>query len=508
MSRRLVLSFRFLSPWFHGRGNGGEPEWPPSPLRAFQALVAAAARAGTLVASRAALAWLEKQPAPLIVAPEASESKTGYRLSVPHNAMDIVGKQWARGDEGNAAEHRTMKNVRPSRLPGDAVVHYAWPLADGDVSQADVLIAAARNVVALGWGQDLVVGDGEVGDDARLSELGASLKTWVPRGDGGLGLRTPVKDTLNALEHRHEAFLSRTSLADPTLRPPPALSTFATMGYARSDEQSMRPVATFTLMRLHEDRLRAFDTAPRGMVVAGMLRHAARVAAENAGWAAQRVGATVMGHGEGHESRLLLVPVPSVEFRGDGDRVGAIRRVLVYSTDPQSSDVSWTARALGGADLVDEKTGEIVAVLAAAFPSDRAFAHYLGKSATWTTVTPVVLPGHDDPGGLRERLRAVRDSGEQKLLLERLARRREALVRKALRQAGLGDELAFSAQIETRESGFLAGVERASRYAMPQHLAKSPRLHVRLTWPHAIRGPLCIGSGRFSGLGLFVHVKT
>ena len=39
MSRHLVLSFRFLSPWFHGRGDEGEPEWPPSPLRAFQALV-------------------------------------------------------------------------------------------------------------------------------------------------------------------------------------------------------------------------------------------------------------------------------------------------------------------------------------------------------------------------------------------------------------------------------------------------------------------------------------
>jgi len=38
------LSIRLLDGAFHGRGDGGEPEWPPSPLRAFQSLVCAAAR--------------------------------------------------------------------------------------------------------------------------------------------------------------------------------------------------------------------------------------------------------------------------------------------------------------------------------------------------------------------------------------------------------------------------------------------------------------------------------
>jgi CRISPR-associated protein Csb2 len=45
-----------------------------------------------------------------------------------------------------------------------------------------------------------------------------------------------------------------------------------------------------------------------------------------------------------------------------------------------------------------------------------------------------------------------------------------------------------------------------SRYAVPQHLASYPRLHVRLTWPRPVNGPLCIGSGRFSGLGLFAQM--
>lgn len=503
MSRHLVWSFRFLSPWFHGRGDEGAPEWPPSPLRALQAVVAASARAGRLESVRGALKWLEQRPAPLIIGPEAVASAVGYRLSVPHNAMDLVGKQWSRGDEGNAAEHRTMKNVRPHRLPEAAVVHYAWQL-DGDGEAPPELVAATRGVVALGWGVDLVVGDGAVVEGTRLAELSATLTVWEPRSDGRQELRTPTKGTLDDLERRHAAFLSRTSLSDPTLHPPAALAIFAITGYARADEARAVDVAGFTLMRVESDNFRAFDTARRGMAVAGMLRHAVRTAAERAGWDESRVLATVLGHGDDAGPRMLLVPVPSIEPRGVGaETVGAVRRVMVFSTDPRSTDTAWGARVLGGMDLVDEKTGEIQAVLAATSRGDRVLKRYLSESSTWATVTPMVLPGHDDPGGLRQKLHKATRAEDQRLLLDRLMKRRDALVRKALRHAGIGDELAFSACIETRETGFLAGVEKASRYAVPRHLAGSPRLHVKLTWQRKVAGPLCVGRGRFSGLGLF-----
>lgn len=507
MSRHLLLSFHFLSPWFHGRGDGGVPEWPPSPLRAFQAVVAAAARAGTLESTRDSLSYLEQLPAPLVVAPDAAESALGYRISVPHNAMDLVGKQWSAGREGNEAKHRALKNVRPYRLPEGTAVHYAWQLND-DASAAQALIAAVRNVVALGWGLDLVVGDGAVIEGERLAELAAKLKVWEPRSDGRLELRAPVEGTFVDLERRHAAFVSRTSLADPTLRPPPALSIFSVTKYARTDQQRAAAVASFALMRVESDNFRAFDTAGRGMAVSGMLRHAVRTAAVRAGWAEARVRATVLGHGDSGEARLLLVPVPSIEPRGGAtETVGAVRRVIVFSTDARSRDTAWAARALGGLDLIDESTGEVQAVLAATSPADRVLKRYVSESTTWATVTPVVLPGHDDPGGLRERLRRPKHGDDQRALLERLARRREALVRKALRQAGMGDDLAFSATIEMRDVGFLPGLEKASRYAVPSHLAKAPRIHVKLTWPLNVAGPICIGRGRFSGLGLLATVS-
>lgn len=508
MNRHLVLSFHFLSPWFHGRGDAGEPEWPPSPLRAVQAVVAAAARAGTPASARTALTWLEQRAAPLILAPEAIKCATGYRLSVPHNQMDLVARQWSRGSEGDAAKQRAMKNVRPHYLPDDAAVHYVWSL-DTDDSPAAALVAAVRHVVALGWGLDLVVGHGTIIDDAQLADLAAALTVWIPRNDGSQDLRTAVKGTLEDLERRHAAFLSRTSFADPTLHPPAAPSVFAITSYARANEPPVTHIAGFALMRVDSDNFRAFDTARRGKAVAGMLRHAVRTAAERAGWDPDRVNASVLGHGKGDEPRLLLVPVPSIEPRGNGgERVGAIRRVMLFSSDPHASDTFWAKRVLGGADLIDEKTGEIQAVLAATSRGDRVLGRYTGNSRSWVTVTPVVLPGHDDPGGLRDKLQKATCAEVQKSLLERLMQRREALVRKALLHAGLNSDLAASATIETRESGFIAGVESASRYAPPIHLATAPRLHIKLTFPHNVAGPLCVGSGRFSGLGLFVAVAT
>lgn len=527
MSDHLCLSFRFLSARFHGRGDEGVPEWPPSPLRAFQAMVAAAARTGTLEGTRPAFKWLEQRTPPIILAPKAELASVGYRLSVPHNAMDLVGRQWATGKEGDASKHRTMKDVRPHRLlPEDAplhAVHYLWDLPGLDSAEVPThaLVAAAKAVVALGWGLDLVVGDGALISGVERAALATPEveplpEAWEPRDDAAVQLRTPRCGSLADLERRHDAFSRRTSLAGPTLRPPPAISVFDVTGYARQGEPVRPRVAVFTLMQPTADRMRRFDTTRKGMVVAGMVRHAVSTAAERAGWNAERIRGTVLGHGETRGEtpraplgpRFLLLPIPSIEVRqGRGDVVTGIRRLLVTSTELRSMDVDWAGRSLGGEDLIDEKTGEVVAVLAPGSRHERTFERYVGVARCWATVTPVVLPGLDDPGGLYDRLRRVKNALEQKQLLERLARRREALVRKALRHAGLPDALVFEAAIETRTTGFFAGTDRADRYAVPQHLRSFPRLHVQLRWQYDVTGPICVGRGRFSGLGLFATIQ-
>src|SRR6185312_7609630 len=85
----LCATITFLGEEFHGRRDGGEPEWPPSPLRLFQALVAAARWRDEFDAvAGPALRWLEGAGSPVIVALEGRPGAP-YRLSVPNNAMDL-----------------------------------------------------------------------------------------------------------------------------------------------------------------------------------------------------------------------------------------------------------------------------------------------------------------------------------------------------------------------------------------------------------------------------------
>ena len=128
MVKTLCVSVRFTQPYFHGRGDGGEPEWPPSPLRLFQALTATATPGlqeyhdEERVAQ--ALRWLESQEPPTIVTLPGINGGSKYRLYVPDNTGDLAAGTWSRGDTTKAIR-RTEKDVCPVQLPSEAV-HYVF----------------------------------------------------------------------------------------------------------------------------------------------------------------------------------------------------------------------------------------------------------------------------------------------------------------------------------------------------------------------------------------------
>ena len=210
------------------------------------------------------------------------------------------------------------------------------------------------------------------------------------------------------------------------------------------------------------------------------------------------------------------LPLPSIEPRGPGKPtvVGRIRRVLVTSfADDCESEIGWARRALSNQALVEENSKEAVALLSLIPETDSVVRNYAQRSSSWITVTPVVLPGYDDPDHLRRRTKNDKLSPEQqRRVLDRLSNRIDGLLRKAMRQARILDELAQHAEIEWRAAGFLPGTDLASRYGVPDYLKRFPRLHVRIEWrdaygkPVQIPGPICIGGGRYFGLGLFVPV--
>jgi CRISPR-associated protein Csb2 len=530
----LCISIRFLDGAFHGRADYGEPEWPPSPLRVFQAIVAAAAarwneRRGVHYAA-AALRWFEQLKSPIIITPPLkSITAQGYRLYVPDNVGDLVGKSWSRGGEGSIADYRTEKTVRPTLFQDDQALHYLWPLSEaakGFAEHREILFTGVRSIAYVGWGVDLVVADASV-----LNELGAAAlkgRRYFPTDeDAGCSLRVPRAGTLDDLENRHTAFLNRVS--GDGFAPVPPLAAYGVTNYRSEDEASRSPRAVFALRQPDDSGFRPFDTARRGLHVVGMLRHAASRLefSRSIGLNEDEIRRMVLGHGERNgeqhqpvqSARFVFLPLPSIEWRGDKKKlsIGGIRRAAVtISGDIDRELFRRFTQQFAGRELIDEKLNEPIALLARQPETDGAIQAYFESALTWATVTPVILPGYDDPRKLRQKLRPENGkkltAEEKSALLQKLDKRIEFLLRKAIRQAGFSDGLAQYAELEWRNAGFLAGTELASRYAVPDQHRRHRRLHVRITWrdhcgaPVKASGPICIGGGRFSGLGLFVPV--
>jgi CRISPR-associated protein Csb2 len=497
----------------------------------FQSLVAAAAARGLpsgLDGSpfQAALMWLERQKPPQIIAPEGHQGQP-YRLSVPNNAMDIVANAWCRDNysntgDANPATHRTMKTVCPTWVADNSAIYYLWPLEEPESAEARALAEAARSVVALGWGVDLVAGHCEI----LTEEMAAALpgERWLPgRGGTGFSLRAPVQGTLADLTRRHRDFLAR--LKDGVFNPPPPLSAYAVVPYRRAQDAPSWSGTAFSLLKTDTSGFRPFDTARQALSVVGMTRHAVQKAARADGWQESDINSIILGHG-GEEPRhknmpvgprrFAYLPLPSLESRGAGMArvVGPVRRMLLFSFDESmEKEMAWARRVLPDQELISEDTKLPMATMALLPRSDPVVKSYTRESSSWATVTPVVLPGYDDPAHYRRRLAQDISADEQQHLLGLLERRIDKLLRKALINSGFSSELAFNADLDWRKVGFQRGCELADRYGVPDHLRCYPRYHVRLVWRNTqgkalpLPGPVCIGAGRFYGLGLFSAVE-
>lgn len=527
MADNLCISIRFLDGAFHGRADQGEPEWPPSPLRLYQAIVAASAarwneRRG-LRHAEAALRWLETLPPPTIVAPQARLAQ-GYRLYVPDNAGDLVGRSLSRGGGDSMANYRTEKSVRPMVFQAEGAVHYLWSLADlppGIEGYRDILFEAVHAITHIGWGVDLVVAHAAeiTADDTKA----LSGQEWLPSDQGGSReLRTPRSGTLDDLNQRHAAFLNRVS--GDGFAPVPPLSVFGITGYRADNEPPQVSQAIFALRQPDDSGYRTFETTRRSLHVAGMMRHLASDPAllRSIGWTEEMARQVVLGHsgtrGDGTQSvegpRLAFIPLPSIEQRGDGkgSTVGPVRRVLVTQRgELPAGAFDRLLRRLQSSELIDENSNEVAAVLQRQATSGATYP-YLNPASTWATVTPVILPGYDDPRKLRHRLRegAERMTADEKAeVLRKLDQRIDSLLRKALRQSGFSELLVRHAELDWRNSGFWPGTALATGYAAGDQHRRYRKLHVKITWRDAtgqsieVPGPICIGGGKFTGMGLF-----
>lgn len=475
MSDALTITARFLQPYSHGRGEDGSAEWPPSPLRLFQALVAPALGFSPDEDHRRraieALRWLERRAPPEIIAPPAA-STAGYRLFVPDNVGDRVARSWASGRPADIADYRTEKDVQPVRLAAndDCAVHYVFRDVDGLPPHFEILRAMARRMTHLGWGVDLIVGDAAAGPVETAGER------WIPGRGGHRSLRCPVPGTLAMLEQKHEQFLTR--IEGDRFRPVAPLTAFCAWPYARPKDPLRRPVAAFRLLNPRNPGKRLWlDPRRHARSVAAWLRHA--VDEVSTGWPFGSNSLVVHGHAEddatAYRARFSYLPLPSITPMG----TEWISRVLVLGAPGLEPQLDWIRHRLAGMEVSwDGQPRVIFEPLPA---GDRVLGQYDKAAACWSTVTPVVLPGYHD--------------GSQ--------RKTERLLLKAFAQAGFEADLIDAIRdLEWNNTGFRRGVQRAGDYLRPDKV-QGPLLHVRVRFGCDVAGPFAIGSGRHRGLGVF-----
>lgn len=517
MKPSLCITIRFIQPYplYHGRTDGDEAEWPPSPMRLFQALLNAACsrtRGRPLAPEvRTALQVLEILR-PSIVAPRATLTTTGHRAYVPHNHADLVAAAWDRGNfEANIAGHRVEKDHRPHRIEvlGDELptLHYLYPL---DATNADptTLLSSMRPVVRsithLGWGIDQVVADATLVDTTAPTLFG---EHWAPSPRGGQRLRVHRQGSLDALHARHDRFLSRLTNGDWTNVPP--LSAIDQVRYRRETDPLPRPHAVFKLIDENDDTV-AYAQA-KLVHIAGMVKHLAIEQMKRnpprdlrgrtpeqwveqyvAGHRAKEEGSAMTPH-----AQFSFIPLQSIGMEHtDPD----VRRVMIVAPIGDDAWLDHLARQLDGMrlkPLPDTKlpSGTHLELIGEK-NKDRVRDAYLHPSRTWASTTPVILPGHDDHKPEKTR----------------------KLIEKALAQSGIDQPCEFEwsafshfrkmlgAHKYVRDDQAKDGKRRIN-YIRPDHLLDQTAVHLRLTFTHPIPGPLTLGAGRHCGFGLMAAVK-
>ncbi|MEW5981351.1 MAG: type I-U CRISPR-associated protein Csb2 [Acidobacteriota bacterium] len=468
MTEHLCISVTFLDSLFHGQGDEA-PEWPPSPMRLAQALMAGArtgCRGRAWNDVRAGALGLLGGRVPLIIAP-ATQPAIRCTYFVPNNNSDtVVDRQ----------DCLTSKVAQPHRLVGGESVHYVWPIEPGeeDDARARLVCDDAKHLLALGWGIDQVVGCGRILSEAEVAKLpGRRWRAWRVHRTGSQGWRVPAADFVEDLEKAYGLFVQRVD--GLSYRPHRKPIRFDSVYYLSS---TTLPPRAYAALELPDGvGFRPESTA----AVAAMLRSlTCRCAKADTHEFPGGAEVYVAGHAKTDEQapRFTYLPLPTI---GHEHADGVIRRLLIAEPfDGAGVHASWAQQRLRNSALEDKHGDERGVLLDLWRPSSRrVVGRYVSESRVWCSVTPVVLPGIDD--------------GKQA--------KAERLLLKAVAQAKIPIEAIDS--LTLRKAPLWPGSAHPRRYFVPEYLRRFSRWHAVLHFHEPVPGPLAIGAGRHVGLGLF-----
>lgn len=465
----LVVRVELLHGAFHAAGEGdltltgsAAAEWPPSPARLFQALVAADGTGDQCRVTPGALGLdlLERADPPEIRAVAAGQAPIS-RLRGRFAVVD-------RTDTGSVQEYpaRTAQQVRPGArvFPAVPQVAYVWPQVDPNAQQLSALQARAARVGYLGMADTPV--RVRVGTDP--SQVPEGLPIWHPDTGGDVHLPVPFPGFLDSLD---AAFADWTE-GNPrrsswTSR---RLSAYRSPGRRPEPEW---PSGTAVWLR--------FDRAVRGrrvVAVAETVRAALLEHAERAVGSRDAVPQVLHGHhadGARGVEHCRVLPLPDAGFRHSD---GWIHGVCVWlPPGTGEADLDLARSALAAVRRLVRPGQFDIAV--AAFDGTRVPwssnpARWIGPARRWVSVFPVVF---------ERRLRGG-------LTLTELAR--------WCSWAGLPEPVAFQAATVPLMPGAVSLTPLEAAHGVDRR----PFTHLDLTFAQPVTGPVALGRGRHFGLGL------
>ncbi len=484
----LILEVEFLTGVYRGTTEPAsrKADWPPQPDRVFSALVAAWGAHGEPKEEQEALEWLECQEPPTIHAAAASQRGAPTVFVPPNDAKASAARDTYLRilPDRRPRRARRFPAARPACLPTNDVtglsasLAFVWPVPP-DTRRMTALERLARDVPYVGHSASLT-------RCRFLSGLAAEMPT-----EGDAAIRRVYPGRLAELVRAY-----RTNPVRPVIRAGASVSIAEPASATHSAREWL------ILEVVDERRLDLRAAAP----ICRLLRDALMAGYRRSGRGGS-IPEVVSGHApDGKPTRrphLSIAPLPFVGSKYATGRIygfavipprgeelqripglaAAFRRVTRY-------DLSRERRllTLQGAALDQSLT---VAPTADADRPGRVSlwsSPYRRPARVWATVTPIVLDRH---------------------LKKRTDAEIRGLVARACSNAGLPSPNVDD--IRTGRHAALPGTPPArrhrgappwSRWRVPRSLASRPLVHAVIDFGEDVDGPVILGAGRFTGLGL------
>ena len=478
---QLRIEVTFPDRRYHGRSSDNlsaeKIEYPPSPSRLFQALIAAS-HTGVygqvhVTARDKALGWLEALPPPTIEAPPANETGRGVINYVPNNDN---------GSKDDPLEHvRTAKSFLSVAFPGEARLAYRWKFDETAeaLDSAETICAMCRLMTHLGQHQDIVYAIGTI---EKVESSPQSPSTHYPLERRGASWNAPMTGSFNAYRERYDQMLD--GVSKDNIHVPVRQVDYRPLNTVSVDP----PYVLYELWQNEDQRLR-FD--PRDLLQpSGMTRHAMIEWLKEHESISRHYGyeetvRLITGHDGGKSfegPHVGCVPIPSLHDEGLAD--GLIRRVLVVGfgcQDERSREIFQVlTEGINGKVLRDR--GREIGYLKKGSSQDTVLRSFNRRSyRVWRTVTPIVLTG------MMRRGRSV-----------------EPLIGRTIVQAGIDPGMIDS--IAAFSGPIVPKTVRALDYRIDRqsYLAQTPRYHAEVIFKRPVEGLLVFGRGRHSGFGLMI----